>query len=345
MSVRVLIVDDSALTRDLLRLHLEADPSIEVVGEAANGQEAIDLNRTLRPNVITMDLKMPVLDGVAAVTEIMATDPVPILVVSSISDAAEACEAIAHGALDAMGKPEMDEVQGAEFVAKVKMIASIRVITHLKIRPNSPPPPATTGPLHPAPPDRVFAIASSTGGPQALAALLGALPAAFPCPVLVGQHIAHGFALGLARWLAGTSRLPVQLAVDGEPLLPGRVYLSPSEANLTVTKSRRIALLPQGRDEIYHPSCDLLLSSVASVYGAQAVGVILTGMGRDGAQGMEKIRRAGGPTLAQDEASSVIYGMNKVAIDLGVVDKVLPLLGVAEAMVRLSQRVAPAGAL
>jgi two-component system, chemotaxis family, protein-glutamate methylesterase/glutaminase len=344
VKIRVMLTDDSSLARGLLRSILESDGEIEVAGEARNGAEAVRLAAELKPDLVTMDLEMPVMGGLEAITEIMSTRAVPILVVSSVNDAKNAYAAMARGALDAINKPELDTNDGAEFIAKIKMLSQIRVITHMRSH-LSAPPPATAGhsisvapPQTVASPDsrRVFAIASSTGGPQALALILGRLPTDFPCPILISQHIADGFAPGMAEWLASVCKLPVRLAREGEMIMGGTVYVSPSEVNLAVTPSRRITLASRQMGEIYHPTCDVLLASVAAVYGRQGIGIILTGMGHDGAQGIEKIRLAGGATLAQDEASSVIFGMNKVAIDRGGVQQVLPANEIPQAMCRLA---------
>jgi two-component system chemotaxis response regulator CheB len=335
--IRVLVVDDSALARDLLRGLLEADSDIEIVGEAANGEEAVQLATKLKPDLITMDLEMPVMGGMDTITEIMATQALPILVVSSVTDAKKAYTAVAHGALDVVNKPEFgDDAAGANLIAKVKMLSKIRVITHVRAitsakKTSGTVLPPVTSPCS-ADNSRLFAIASSTGGPQALALLLGMLPAAFPCAILISQHISDGFAAGMAEWLAGVCKLPVRLAREGEEIMAGTVYISPSENNLTVTPAHRISLVPRLPGEIYHPTCDVMLTSVAAVYGKQGIGVILTGMGSDGAAGMEKIRQANGVTLAQDEASSVIFGMNKVAIERGSVQQVLPLQEISRAM-------------
>ena len=345
--IRVVLTDDSSLARELLRSFLESDGDIEIVGEAANGAEAVRLAGELKPDLVTMDLEMPVMGGMDAIGEIMAAHAVPILVVSSVADAKNACAAVALGALDAISKPELDVVAAAGFVAKVKMLAKIPVITHLRLRTSAKTLPEVAHPLPPAVPpaslappsvdtSRLFAIASSTGGPQALALILGSLPAAFPCAILISQHIADGFAPGMAEWLAGVCKLPVRLAREGETAMAGTVYVSPSEANLAVTPSRRMTLVPRLAGEIYHPTCDVLLASVAAVYGRQGVGIILTGMGSDGAAGMNKIRQAGGATLAQDEASSVIFGMNKVAIERGGVQLVLPASEIPQTMCRLA---------
>lgn len=183
---------------------------------------------------------------------------------------------------------------------------------------------------------RVFAIASSTGGPQALAQILPELPANFACPVLVAQHISDGFAQGMVDWLGSLCKLPVRLAADGDWLQAGVIYVSPSEQHLSVTPGRRLALVARGALDVYRPSCNVLLQSVAEVFGRQAIGIILTGMGSDGAQGMARIRERGGLTLGQDEKSSVIYGMNRVAIESGAVAQVLAAEQVAAAMVQLA---------
>ncbi|MBA3005852.1 MAG: chemotaxis-specific protein-glutamate methyltransferase CheB [Proteobacteria bacterium] len=346
--IRVVLVDDSSLMRGLLRTFLEEDDDIEIVGEAGNGREAVTLARELKPNLMTMDLEMPVMNGMQAIEEIMATKAVPILVVSSVADAHNAYEAVARGALEVIAKPEYEAKAAAEFVAKVKMLAGVSVITHIRSRlkgketvcapqsPSAQPPLLVPQDNVPVGYSRIFAIASSLGGPQALALVLAQLPADFPCPILVSQHIAAGFAGGMADWLAGLCKLRVCLAQEGELIVPGVVYVSPSETNLVVTRSRRITLQEQLPAAIYHPSCNALLNAVAEVYGCQGVGIILTGMGSDGAQGIACIRKVGGTTLAQDEASSVIFGMNKVAIDSGSVQKVLPADAIAREMIGIA---------
>lgn len=335
--IRVLIVDDSNLARSLLRAILEAEDDIEVVDEARDGREAVALARSLRPDVITMDLNMPVMDGMAAIDEIMHAKAVPILVVSSESDAERAYEALQLGALDVISKPDYSPEEAAEFVSKVRLLAGVPVITLLRRKPGLPIQPVhelvmlTTGRSY----TQVFAIASSTGGPQALAALLPALGECFPAPVLIAQHMSDGFVEGMVHWLGSLCTLPVKVAEDGELLRPGQVYVSPSEVHLTLTPAHRVALKPRLEKDIYRPSCDALLSSVASACGRDAVGIIMTGMGHDGVKGMAAIKASGGITLAQDEATSVIYGMNQEAIDAGVIHRVLPLGDLAPEMHRV----------
>lgn len=344
--IRVVIVDDSSLARGLLRSFLEGENDIEVVGEAANGRQAVELVRDLRPDLVTMDLEMPVMSGMEAIEEIMCSKAVPILVVSSIADAQNALEAVARGALEVVAKPEYTPQQAADFVAKVRMLAGVSVITRMRPRKTplfeAPPLLATAADGLPAVPAvnyrQIFAIASSTGGPQALAQILPALPADFPCPVLIAQHISDGFAQGMADWLGSLCKMPVRLGQEGDLITPSTIYISPSERHLAVAPNRRLTLRERGANDLYHPSCDVLLESVASVFGPKAIGIILTGMGHDGAAGLAAIRAAGGTTFGQDEGSSVIYGMNRVAIEQGAAQQVLPLGAIAGAMIESAKR-------
>ncbi len=337
--IRVLIVDDSSLARAMLRDMFESDAAFEVVAEAENGLVAVEAVQAHRPTLVTMDLEMPKMGGIEAIKEIMGRRPVPILVVSSFADARNAFAAVSHGAVDVIAKPDMTEEQVARFLDKARLVASIRVITHMRgLRPAvAAPHPAPSAPVFaPAPSAPVFAIASSTGGPQALACILGALPPSFASPIVIAQHVAPGFAAGMAEWLCTVSRLPVVLAVAGEVIAPGKVYLSPSESHMSVSPEGRIGLAPVRDADIYRPSCDILLGSVAAAFGARGIGIILTGMGKDGAKGLGAIKAAKGVTLAQDEASSVVFGMNKVAIDAGHAGSVLAVEDMAAAMIRLA---------
>ena len=352
--IRVLLVDDSTVVRDLLRAIFEGDQAFEVMGEAANGAEAVAHVRRERPGLIAMDLEMPLMGGVEAIEEIMSFRPVPILVVSDYANARYAYEAVAHGAIDVVAKPGLSASEIRTFLDRARLVASIPVITHVRSPrrrlPNAlqatapsrvqypPSPQSSASPQQPL----VFALAASTGGPQALLSVLSELPADFNCPILIAQHVIPGFAAGMATWLDTESSLPVKLAEQGEPIVPGRVYLSPSEAHLRVAVGDTldtIDLLALRAGDTYRPSCNVLLESVAAAYGKRAVGIVLTGMGSDGAKGLACIRAAGGRTLAQDEASSVIYGMNRVAVEGGAVERVLPLEEIAGAMVRLANGV------
>lgn len=337
--IRVVIVDDSSLSRGLLRDILEEDAGFVVVGEARDGRQAVELAQSLRPDLITMDLEMPRMHGLDAIEAIMTHKAVPILVVSAVADARNAYAAVSRGAVDVVGKPSIDPQEARTFVAKARLVARVPVITRVRGAPPAPaPPPRAPLPRAPAvdASQRLFAIAASTGGPPALARLLGLLPAGFPCPVLIVQHISDGFAQGMAEWLASVSNLPVRMAREGDLPAPGTVYVSPSEQNLTVAATRRLHLSERQPKEIYHPNCDRLLESVAAVYRRQAVGIILTGMGRDGAAGLAAIVAAGGYTIAQDEATSVVFGMNGLAVARGAASVVLPLDRIAAEMARLA---------
>lgn len=355
--IRVLIADDSAFARGLLREALEQAEGIDVVGEAVNGAQAIEMASALAPDLVTMDLEMPVMGGLQAIDAIMRSKAVPILVVSDVAHAQNAMEALALGALEVMQKPDFGLLRDGQFVRRVRLLAGVRVVTRLRARSvvtNSFSTSVFTqanakaeahGQGVPVVVDDrkrlngpVFAIASSTGGTQVLALMLSALPAGFAGSVLIAQHISDGFAAGLADWLAGVCPLPVRLAAPGDRLKSGEVLISPSEFHMSVQRDGTVHLAPPKPGDVYHPSCDVLLASVAQVYGAQSVGIILTGMGRDGAAGIGLIRQAGGVTIAQDEASSVIYGMNRVAVERGCVQHVVAQGDLASTMQFLAQR-------
>ena len=333
--IQVLVVDDSPTARDLISALIAGDPRLTVRGQAEDGRAAVRLAQALRPDLVTMDLRMPEMDGLQAIAEIMDQCPTRILVVSDAADAANAMAAVARGALDATFKPTLDD--GPAFTARLRMLAGVPVIRHLRslaeARPAAPMMTPSAGASGAG--GAVIAIAVSTGGPQALARLLPALPAGLPAPVLIAQHISDGFAQGMAQWLDGLCPLPVTVARDGEALRPGHIYLADPAYHLTLAPGDRVRLTPCAPDDRYRPSCDRLLNSVAAV-GPRAIGLILTGMGRDGAQGMAAIAAAGGVTFAQDEATSVVFGMNREAILAGGVQRVLPLEAIAGELTRLA---------
>lgn len=346
--IRIVIADDSSVARALLRSICQEHADIEIVGEAANGAQAVQLVQQLRPHLVTMDLEMPVMNGLQAIDAIMHSKAVPILVVSSSADAHKALQAMGHGALEVIAKPDYSPEQAGQFVAKLRMLAGVSVITRMRLRQAGQPQPLgalpatapnttvpnTTVPTATTP---VFVIASSTGGPQALAQLLAALPADFASPVLIAQHISDGFAQGMVDWLNTECALPVRLGRSGMPIEAGTVYIAPSEQHMVVTGLSQLLLLARGEADLYRPSCDRLLQSAALVYGRRCIGIILTGMGHDGTAGLQAIVHAGGSSWAQDEASSVIFGMNRCAIERGAVQRVLPLADMARAMLRATQ--------
>ncbi len=337
--LRILIVDDSALMRRLLRQMLESDPAIRVVGEAGDGKTAITLTAELRPDLITLDVRMPVLDGVETTRQIMAYHPTPILVLSAAvsgKDANTSFEALAAGALEVMEKPSLTDSGSLDhlrrmLIRRVKLLARVKVVTHLRGRRHPPPeignaladtPHHARGPRLAPGQFPVIVIGASTGGPKVVRQLLAGLPAQFPAAVLVVQHIAQGFGAGMAEWLAEASAIPIELAAEGRPVRPGVALLAPDRADMLIKPDGTVRLSVSPL-LIQRPSIDITMTAVAELYGASAVGVLLTGMGRDGAVGMRAIRRAGGLTIAQDEASCTIFGMPRAAIELGAAELVL----------------------
>jgi two-component system chemotaxis response regulator CheB len=334
--IRVLVVDDSSFARELIADVLATDKDIVLAGEAANGKEALQKVAELKPDLVTMDIEMPVMNGLEAIEKIMALHAVPILVVTTKSDAGTAYAAVSKGALDLVAKPDVSIEAAHEFIAKIKMLAGIRVITHMKGKRLVPEPGGAVKPIFSrAAGERLVAIASSTGGPAALSIILSALPQDFPCPVVIAQHMADGFVGGMVEWLSKGIRMKVKVASEGECLSAGTVYISPSERHMEVGRDRKVVLTERKANDIYRPSCDALLRSAATVYGPDTVGVILTGMGMDGAQGMKSIKEAKGMTLAQDEKSSIVYGMNKVAVDSGCVGMILPIDRIGRELIRI----------
>ncbi|HET9451104.1 MAG TPA: chemotaxis protein CheB [Aggregicoccus sp.] len=303
---------------------LTEDARIEVVGRAGDGQRAVTLARLLRPDVITMDLLLPTLDGPAAIERIMMEAPTRILVVSAVAEervASLGFEAMRAGALELISKPSVksgEELRrwGRQLAQSVCLVSEIPVVTR-RIR---------TGPvLPPAGPARVdvFALVASTGGPPALAEILSRLPADLNAPLLIAQHMQEGFTSGLVRWLSQLSPLKVEVARERARFEPGHVYLAPDAHDLGVGTGGT-ARLTRSRGGPC-PSGDALLESLARVYGWRGGGAVLTGMGEDGARGLLALRQAGGLTLVQDAASSVVFGMPRVALELRAAERTVAL--------------------
>ncbi|SNB47685.1 chemotaxis-specific protein-glutamate methyltransferase CheB [Geobacter sp. DSM 9736] len=337
--IKVLLADDSNLARTILRDIFHRTSDIAVVGEAADGREAVDKSRLLKPDLVIMDILMPVMDGMAAIEEIMATSPVPILVLSSTMEDREvhsAFAAIKKGALDVMGKPGgadfiLTEDFQARLVEKVRLLARIRVIHHLN-RAFVEPVPAPVPPQDAAP--TILAVGASTGGPRAVLSILKALPADFPGAVYIVQHIAQGFARGFAKWLDTESSISVRLAEDGEGVSPGEAVVAPNDCHM-IMENGHIKLIDAPPVNCCRPSIDVLFNALAEDQGARVLGVLLTGMGKDGALGLRRIRECGGATLVQDEETSVVFGMPRAAISLNAAGQVLPLSGIPHAILRL----------
>ena len=334
--IRVLVTDDSALVRDLIRMMIQGDPELEVVGEAANGLEAVEKVRQLRPDIVTMDIEMPVMDGLQAIERIMSENAVPILVVTTRGDAKTAYTAISKGALDLVVKPDVSIEAAQDFTERLRMLSKVKVLTHLSGRSLGRRATDVVSAPGAVPAGVVVAVAASTGGPDALSIILSRLPAGFPVPIVIAQHMSDGFVSGMVGWLKTVSRVEIKVAEDGELLKPGVAYVCPSEQHMRISGARKIVFVARHPKDVYRPSCDTLLASVGEVCGAKAVGVILTGMGNDGVAGIRKIKQSGGTTLAQDEKTSVIFGMPNLAIEDGFIDRVLPLEDIAAEIVRVS---------
>lgn len=318
--LRVLVVDDSPTVRAVLRRLLARTDDIVVAGEAADGATAVEQVLALQPDVVLMDVEMPVLDGFAATERIMALRPTPIVVVSSRANRSElhtAFEAVRRGAVEVLAKPE--QPSGWDHLSEA-LPRTVRGVATARARLSAPPvestePPATSALRRGL---RFVAIGASTGGPQAVHELLSALPPEPPAAILIVQHIAAGFEEGFASWLAGDLERDVRLAVDGEAAAPGSVRISPAGVHLRLDAEGRLRLdattPPRGG---HRPSADELFFSCASASPRQVAGILLSGMGRDGAEGLAALHRAGGLTMVQDEASSVVFGMPKAALDAG----------------------------
>lgn len=326
-----MIVDDSSLVREMIKAILLTDGGIEVIGEAENGARAIEMSKFLNPDLITMDIEMPVMNGLEAVEEIMSNRAVPILVISSLSDAQTSVTAVSKGALELFPKSQVNPENPGELIDRVKSLSRVKVINHVKYPKEKRPSlsPMEDVPIEPSH-TKIVAIAASTGGPNALSVILSKMPKNFPCPIVIAQHISEGFADGMVEWLQPLTALKIQIARPEMPLMPGEIFISPSELNMKISPNHRVILEKRKPYEFFKPSCDSLLISAVEVFGRGCIGVILTGMSTDGAEGMARIKKAGGATIAQDEKSSTIFGMAKVAIDMGVIDKIVPLGEITE---------------
>lgn len=340
--IRVVVAEDSLTVRQLLVAILESDPEIRVVGQAKNGAEAVELTTSLKPDLVTMDVHMPVMDGFEATKEIMVHVPTPILIVSSSvsgRDVELSLNAMRAGALMVIGKPDISQSSRFDerpegFVAMAKAMAQVKVVRHWVRRPRAAPA-APAQRMAPGAPVRLVAVVASTGGPAALQRILAALPGDFAVPILVVQHIATGFVGGLAEWLSASCNLRVKVAEHGEPALKRTVLLAPDDRQLGVGPDGRVAVVDAPPVNGFRPSGTHLFASAAQAYGASVAAVILTGMGSDGVEGLKAVKAAGGRVLAQDEASSVVYGMPGEAVSAGVVDAVLAVDEMAPRLVGL----------
>lgn len=362
--IKVLVVDDAEFLRKNIPLILESNPEIKVIGTAATGHEGIKMAKRLQPDVITMDVVMPQMSGIEALKVIMKEIPTPVVMISSktYEGASETMEALTLGAVDYMVKPsgqvslDIAKIRN-EMINKV-LLASTARVKSIAGKDASPGQFAklaeklkgSMGENAPAKKElgkekiskipKIIGIAASTGGPMALQNLLAALPESYPVPICIVQHIGEEYIPHMLERFNNISKLHVKAATDGEPLKPGRVYFSPDKKHLTVevkNNAPTARLKSEPLNALFRPSGNELFWSLGSHMGKGEVwGIILTGMGDDGAQGLKRIRESGGHTIAQDEATCVVFGMPKQAIDAGGVEKVLPLEGIAARMMTLA---------
>ncbi len=363
--IKVLVVDDSTLMVKLLSDIINGDPELCVIGTASNGYEALQKTKTLCPDVITMDVNMPRMDGLKAVEHIMSVIPTPIVMISSLTQkgATMTVQALNLGAIDFVPKPsgyvslDIEELT-TEIVAKIKLASKIRVVRTVKHtfprsarqseakklltkRPETAFEVALRYTLSQISPaglqyEKVVAIGCSTGGPQALNEILRRFPIDFPAPILIVQHMPEKFTEKLAALLNSRIELAVVEAKEGMKLQRGIVYIAPGAYHMTIRPERTVSLISKAASApLPCPSVDMLMQSVAEVFGKKAIGVLLTGMGDDGVLGMNAIKDAYGATIAQDEETSLVFGMPKMAIESGCIDSIAPLERIADEVIEL----------
>ncbi|MEW5959934.1 MAG: chemotaxis response regulator protein-glutamate methylesterase [Chloroflexota bacterium] len=345
--VKVLVVDDSAFMRYTIAKHLEADPGITVVGSARDGLEALSKIPALRPDVITLDVEMPRLDGLSALQRIMAEYPTPVVMLSSLTQRGTrtTIQALIRGAVDFVAKPEAStEIRTVveSLIEKIKTAAKVNLATRqVTVAPAGPEisvEPSSRGKLGLRPlqtGDPVIVIGASTGGPRALQRVLSDLPADLPAAVTVVQHMPPGFTRSLAQRLNEASALTVQEAVNGDRLARGLVLLAPGDFHMRLKDHKQIALDQGPRRHHVRPSVDVTMESVAEYHKSAVIGVVLTGMGSDGAEGAGLIKSAGGKIIAENESTSVVYGMPRSVVEAGLADRIVPLPEVASALVEM----------
>nr|WP_207755007.1 chemotaxis response regulator protein-glutamate methylesterase [Desulforadius tongensis] len=358
-----MVVDDSSLIRRLVTRMLEENKDIQVIGQAADGLEAVEQVKKLRPQVVTMDVEMPKLDGIAALRRIMKENPVPVIMLSALTTegARATMQALAGGAVDFVPKPMRAGQLGpmiAELSAKIRVAAGVSLHKVARSAPSPvrpklgsaaaapvprtvPSKPAVITPVRKTGKIEIVVIGCSTGGPAALQNIIPKLPAGFPVGVVVVQHIPVGFSQSLAEHLNRRSAIEVIHGSGGDEVRPGRVIVAPAGCEMHFERrGSRVTVKTVKCGEpvppaTFRPSVDQVMKAAADVYGGSILGVLLTGMGKDGAQGMLQIKKLGGRTIAEDESSCVVFGMPKAAIDLGAAEKVVPLPKIAEQIMQM----------
>ncbi len=340
--IRILLVEDSPLSCKVITDILNANPNFIVACRTHNGKEAVEVVPKIKPDIIIMSINIPSPNDFDSIQSIMSKNPTPILVISSpfSKDAkSNVFKAISYGALDVIEKGQTEtpanDIFKKELISKVVLLSKIKVIRH--IMPQIPAPQQgidyTKDSCRNAA-NRIVAIVSSTGGPAALLEILKNIPKNFPCAIVIVQHIASGFVEGLIEWLKERCLITIKTAENSETILPGTAYIAPCDLQMRVDERQIRLIHDSANNNDFQPSGDVLLESVARNYKKEAIGVILTGMGRDGAAGMKLVKDMGGLTIAQDEKSCVVYGMPKAAIDEGAIDKILPIEKICEEIVK-----------
>jgi len=316
--IRVLVVDDSPFMRSALTRNIELDKRFKVIGTAADGREGVEKALRLKPDVVTLDVEMPVMNGIEALREIVARSSIPVIMVSSVTErgAKTTMEALEIGAVDFIPK-----ARGAELIHE-KLFAAVSANLARK-QPVMLPTSRAEAPVFRGTP-KILVIGSSTGGPQALQEVIGQLPANLPIPIVIAQHMPPQFTLALAKRLDSSCPPKVVEATNGEPLVNGTVYIGPGGMHLRVTATN-VKVEPDKGESLYRPSVDVLAESILAAFGKNVLGVMLTGMGNDGMREFVKLHRAGAYNLVQDQASCVVYGMPRAVVDAGGADEVLPL--------------------
>jgi len=347
--IKVLIVEDSPVMQQLLAYTITADPALKVVGIAENGEKAIEAVTKYRPDIITMDWQMPKLDGLQATRIIMETNPTPIVIVTgslAVKDVAVSFCMIEAGALAIVKKPSSVDhpnykKEAQELIQTLKLMSEVKLVKRIA-QPAKGMGPAKTiieKTIRAESAIAVIAMGASTGGPLVLQTILSGLPKNLPVPLLIVQHISPGFTEGFVEWLKSTTNFPLHIASQDEYLLPGHGYVAPDNFHMGVKVGPKIILSCHGLKNSLRPSVAYLFRTVAQVFGSKAVGVLLTGMGQDGAEELKMMKDNGAITFAQDQASSVVYGMPGEAIKLDAATYVLPPEAIAAALVDLVKKI------
>jgi two-component system chemotaxis response regulator CheB len=353
--IDVLVVDDSRVSQLVLTHLLESDPKIRVIGAVDSGQEALDFLKSQQPDVVVMDIQMPRLDGFETTRLIMETQPLPIIICTGTTDPKELAttfRSMEAGAVACLEKPVSPDHPEYEVVAQ-SLLETIKLMSEVKVVRRWPRSRLTRAASPTRSPGletsskgiRVIGIGASTGGPVVLQTILSGLPKDFSVPILIVQHIANGFLPGLIQWLNETTGLQVQVAAHDALPLAGHVYLAPDDLHLTFARTGRIRLTHEDPENSLRPAVSYLFRSLAEIFGPDAVGVLLTGMGKDGAAELKLMKDRGATTIAQDRESSVVHGMPGEAIQLGAATHVLPADRIAETLITLVKRRQVAGGL